>query len=414
MVTRTIIEETRIEVRTAIAPEHALPLRCAEPGRIIPVPVDLAGVLASARWCVFEWTTYTASFPGAHRLRVGSEWVDPTFPDIPGRFEISFANQLGMSKITPFRNDLPCGPPVVVEVLAKKFATPHQSVDFLIATVADIFARSSSLPFEAIAPTGRRVREHHRPPNPLFLYHFFRHHHDGLIRALQAITGRPHQVLTDDGVMVRPHEVRSLEHESIMQLLTSGRGSPGTRPVGREASVLQRLQPERVFQRLPEETFDTPENRFAVMAAGRMLLDLDELMRSRWFGTLELAGADRGPFDRAKEHLGLLTTDARFAALPRMQVYPGQSRVLQRKDGYRELAHLWNLFQRASQPIFEDVRHAIDLRDIATLHEHWVWFELIDRVPSKWKMPSKWSIVRGSRTHPLSSPTSRAGGPRLT
>lgn len=349
---------------------------------IIPVPAELAGVLAPARWCVFEWTAYTASFPGADRLRVGSEWVSPTFADLPGRFEVSFANQLGMSAITPYRSGVACGSPVVVEVLARKFATPHQSVDFLIATVTDIFARSSSLPFEAIAPTARRVREHHRPPDLLFLYHFFRQEHGRLARALQAVGGRPHQVLTDDGAMVRPHEVRSLEHESIMRLLTACRGSSGTRKAGPGASVLQRLQPERVFQRLPEETFDTPENRFVVMAARRMLLDLEKLLRSPWFGKRGLDARDRQPFTHAKEQLGLLTTDGRFSMLPPMQVYPSQSRVLQRKDGYRELAQLWNLFQRASQPIFEDVQQAIDLRSIDKLYEYWVWFELIDSIKS--------------------------------
>ena len=349
-------------------------------GDIIPVPAELASVMAPATCCVFEWTTYAASFPGADRLRVGSEWMAPTFPDVPGRFELSFANQLGLSRITPFRDGFPCGPPLIVEVLARKFATPHQSVDFLTATVADIFARSAALPFAAIAPTARRVREHHLPPSLLFLYHFFRHHHDTLSRALQAIAGRPHQVLTDDGVMVRLHEVRSLEHEAIMRLLTDGRGSPGTRPAGREASALQRLRPERVFQRLPEETFDTPENRFVMMAARRMLLDVERLLRSPWFERIGLDATERRPFGQAREQLGLMTTDGRFSTLPHMQVYPSQSRVLQRRDGYRELALLWNHFQRASVPIFEDVQQAIDLRDIATLYEYWVWFELIESI----------------------------------
>ncbi len=409
MVTYTFIEETRIETLTAIALESEPPLRCADAGRVIPVPACLAQVLAPARWCVCEWTTYTASFPDADRLRVGSTWVDPTFPEVPGRFEISFANQLGMSTITPFWNGVACGPPLVVEVLAQKFATPEQSVEFLTATVADIFARSASLPFEAIAPTARRVREHHRPPNLLFLYHFFRHHHDTLVRALQAIVARPHQVLTDDGMMVRPHEVRSLDHESITRLLTGGHGSHDARAAGAGASPIQRLQPERVFQRLPEETFDTPENRFVTTAAGRMLLDLDGLMRSRWFGALKLSGADRRPFDRPKEHLGLLTTDARFATLPQMQVYPSQSRVLQRKDGYRELAQLWNLFQRASQPIFEDVLQAIDLRDIATLYEYWVWFELIDRIALHTGEPPVLSISHDVDGAPTYSQTARFG-----
>ncbi len=391
------------------AMEDALPLRCAETGRIIAVPAALADVLAPVRWCVFEWTTYTASFPTADRLRVGSTWVAPTFADVPGRFEISFTNQLGLSKITPFRDGFPCGPPLIVEVLARKFATPHQSVDFLIATVTDIFARSASLPFEAIAPTGHRVREDHRPPNLLFLYHFFRHHHETLVRALQAIGGRPHQLLTDDGVMVRPHEVRSLDHESIMRLLTGGRGSPGARAVRAGATSLHRLQPERVFQRLPEETFDTPENRFVTMAARRMLLDLEKLMRSPWFGTLQFDATERRPFDGAKEQLGLMTTDGRFSTLPHMQVYPSQSRVLQRKDGYRELAQLWNLFQRASVPIFENVQQAIDLRDIATLYEYWVWFELIDRIAVQTEETPVISVSKDLLGAPTHGQTARFG-----
>lgn len=241
MVIHTEIVELLIE---APAPTEASdpPWIVATDARdVIPVPAELAAVLAPAHCCLFEWTAYEMRFPAADRLRVGSEWVSPTFADVPGRFEISFANQLGMTSITPYRHGIPHGQPVIVEVLARKFATPRQSVDFLTATVADIFARSSSLPFEAIAPTAYRVREHHRPPNLLFLYHFFRHHRETLIRALQAIAGRPHQVLTDDGVMVRLHEVRSLEHEAIMRLLTGGHGSSATRPMGAGASLLQRL-----------------------------------------------------------------------------------------------------------------------------------------------------------------------------
>lgn len=139
-----------------------------------------------------------------------------------------------------------------------------------------------------------------------------------------------------------------------------------------------------------------------MMAARRMLLDLEKLLRSRWFGRLDLDAADRRPFDRSRAQLGLLTTDTRFSTLPPMQVYPSQSRVLQRKDGYRELAQLWNLFQRASAPIFEDVQNAIDLRSIDKLYEYWVWFELIDRIALHSNEPPVISVSRdefGTPTH---------------
>lgn len=384
------------------------PIACAVASDLFAVPPTLEASLAPARWCVFEWTDYTVTFPGADRLRVGSTLLSP-IPGTGGIFQLRFANQLGLTRITPHRGGVQSAPALHVEVLARKFAHPAQSVDFLVALLSDIFARQASLAFSAVAMTERRVRESHRSPNPLFTYHFFRHHSAELIRALQAILGRPHQRLTDESVMVRLHQVRTLERESIVRLLTSGRGSEGARTVPSTAPVLERLRPDRVYQRLPDETFDTPENRFVVMAARRMTLALDHLLRSQWMVKINIDRKDRLPFDRAREQLGMLTTDSRLAALPHMQVYPVQSRVLQRRDGYRELAQLWNLFQRASQPMFEHLQRAIDLRNVAELYELWVWFELIDRIRAQSGIDP---VIRPSRSalgHPDRGQTARFG-----
>ncbi len=360
-------------------PGEALSILSDRAADLFDVPIGLEAALAPARCCVFEWTEYRLTFKGADRLKVGSVWVSPAFEH---RFVVQFENQLGLTSITPYAGSRPLAPPFPIEVLARKFSHPAQSVDFLTAILTDIFARQSSLPFQTIAMTERRVRESHRPPNLLFTYHFFRRYSADLIRALQAVLGRPHQRLTDDGVMVRLHEVRTLERESIVRLLTTGRGTAGTEAISSHAPVIERLRPDRVFQRLPQETHDTAENRFVLMAARGMSLALDHLLRSTWFTKATVEDGDRMPFDRAGEHLKMLTTDSRLALLPHMQVYPAQSRVLQRRDGYRELAQLWNTFQRASQPIFEHLQHAMDLRNVAELYELWVWFELINRVTS--------------------------------
>ncbi len=246
--------------------------------------------MAPARWCVYEWTEYRLTVDGADRLKVGSTWVYPKFES---RFVVRFENQLGLTSIRPFSGGAALGPALHLEVLARKFAHPQQSVDFMMAILSDIFARQSSLPFEAVAMTERRVRESHRPPDLLFTYHFFRHHSHDLVRALQAILGRPHQRLSNEGVMVRLHEVRTLESEAILRLLTSGRGAGGSGPGSGHATLLQRLQPERVFQRMPEETFDTPENRFVVMVARRMSQALDHLLHSTWFRKIGIDGRDQ-------------------------------------------------------------------------------------------------------------------------
>jgi predicted component of viral defense system (DUF524 family) len=143
---------------------------------------------------------------------------------------------------------------------------------------------------------------------------------------------------------------------------------------------LQRLRPERVWQQIPVETFDTPENRFVLAACRRMLSTVHSLQRAAWYDERNIDAPSRRKIGHVAEHLAMLTMDDRFAPLGPMVVTPTQSRVLQRRDGYRELAVLWQLFQRSRQPIFERMQNAIDLRNIADLYEFWVWFELIDRI----------------------------------
>ncbi len=85
-------------------------------------------------------------------------------------------------------------------------------------------------------------------------------------------------------------------------------------------------------------------------------------------------------FDRLDHHLRQLVTDRRFAGLDESVAVPSQSRVLQNKDGYRDLTWLWDVFHRHQQPVYERMQRAIDLRDVPTLYEFWLLFELIDGI----------------------------------
>lgn len=132
-------------------PGETPPLTCASEGDLFAVPIDLRAALAPARWCVYEWTDYIGHFPGADRLRIGSAWLLPIVQS-DGLFQVRFENQLGLTSLTPYAGSHRLAPALHLEVLARKFAHPRHSAD--------------------------------------------------LVRALQAILGRPHQRLTDNGVMV--------------------------------------------------------------------------------------------------------------------------------------------------------------------------------------------------------------------
>lgn len=362
------------------------PLTGPYPGRIMPVPAHLRLELAPATWCIYEWTEYHGRFPGADRLRVGSQWLMPAIDDI---FAITFANQLGLTSITPYCGERQVGDRLHLEVLATKFAGPDASIRFLRAILEDLFSRSTALPFLLSAPTGRRVRDAFRPPNLLFAFHFFRHHHDRLLRAVQAVLGHPHRMLSDEAAMVRVHQVRRIEPEAMRLMLQTARGDV----IGAASALtgLERLRPERVLQRLPVETLDTPENRFVVAICRAMLTTVERIRRAPWFGTSAVQDDDRRRIAHVGEHLRMLTTDPRFAGLDLTGPMPSQSRVLQRRDGYRELSQLWQVFQRARQPVFEDLDAAIDLGNIADLYEYWVLFELVDRFSTLTGEEPRWS-----------------------
>jgi uncharacterized protein len=361
-------------------------------GPIEAVPAHLARDLVPAQWVVREWERYTFVHAGAREVWIGAQRIAP-YPGSDSHFEVRFENQLGLATIRVVDSEGRTHRHHV-EVVAPKLGAAEESVAFLRATLMALHARIASTPFVLGAATERFVRESPTPPGLLFLFHFFRQHGPELVRAIQAVLGRPHQQLVDESELVRPHEVRQVDREAIIRMLQAGRPS-ATTPVGSTATMkpLQRLRPERVWQRIPEETWDTPENRFVLAICRRMLTAHNGLVAASWFAR-DVPAPARQRVEAAGTALAMLTVDDRFAPLGPMVVTPVQSRVLQRRDGYRELALLWQRFQRSREPLFEHLQSAIDLRSVDQLYELWLLFELIDQIG---EMTGEVPVLTGER-----------------
>ncbi|MGC4190602.1 MAG: DUF2357 domain-containing protein [Thermomicrobiales bacterium] len=332
-----------------------------------------------------EWATYRVTVAGADELVVGSTRIGPL---IAGHdvFEVRFENQLGFARIQPMKAGRHLGPGMAVEVIAEKFATPLESLAFTDGLLLDLFARQMPMPFQVAAPTGRLVREARRPPNLLFAYHFFRRYGQDLMRAMQAIAHRPlrrlHEVYED----VRLVEASDIDLDAMLSVL---RGA--THNDLSEQRIAHRLRPERVRQRRPIETLDVPENRFVLDVARRMLDWADSIPEATWYG--RVPEADRIRLAALRGALRAFVRDRQFTEVGPLVRIPAESRVLQRRDGYRELTRLWFAFQRARQPLFDRLEHAIDIRDIATLYEYWVFFELADRIGAALDLPGTMDAV---------------------
>lgn len=69
---------------------------------------------------------------------------------------------------------------------------------------------------------------------------------------------------------------------------------------------------------------------------------------------------------------------------------PYGSSVLQRRGGYREILHIWTRYVAATALDWEtaDELFAYGSKDVATLYEYWIFFELLDVVRAIFKMTS--------------------------
>jgi len=366
---------TVYEQNIVLAMSPPVVLACSEPGRVMSTAGLLAnqGYLTPPAWFLYEWTDYTLLVAEATSVRIGSTVLPAR---ATGVFILRFENQLGFTTIQPLVGDMPIGASIAVEVIARKFAHPTQSLRFMDALLHDLFAQHSPLPFLTAASTGRFVREARRPPNPLFFFHFFRQFGRELVRAVQTIAHRPMRQLADEIEYVGIDQVRDVDLDTMFSIFQGATSASNDRS---EANIVRRLRPERIRQRLPIETIDTPENRFVLNVAWRFLAALDALTRAAWYGD-RISEQNRWLFEFVRSELTTFVQDRQFQDVGQLERIPAASRVLQRRDGYREVTHPWFSFQRARQPLFDRLQHAIDIRDVATLYEYWVFFELAAQI----------------------------------
>jgi predicted component of viral defense system (DUF524 family) len=290
----------------------------------------------------------------------------------PGYFSLTFENELGATTLTPLINGVP-QEARHVEVIAGKFGSVHESVRFTNTVVQQLAAHVSTLPFVVRAATARQTERQHREPNAFFAFHYLRHHAETLIRALQIITADSHRKLGDVVEDQRIHQARHIDPEALHSLLTGPRaGVPGSHA---DASPLERLQPLRIRQRRPEETWDTAENRFVVAVCHRVRSLLDSIEHMWWFEAHALP-QDHERHRQLRQASRLLLQSDRFTGLPASLRMPAYSRVLQNKAGYHGLTKFWNGLTQVHHPVLAKLSRAVDVRDVPTLYEYWLFFEL--------------------------------------
>lgn len=138
--------------------------------------------------------------------------------------------------------------------------------------------------------------------------------------------------------------------------------------------------PARLTAISKTDTVDIPENRFVKHA-----LQVFQNFCAAVCDHIEHKGLEKQPvFAEAKaleDRLGEYLSHSVFRELSRPHTLPLNSPVLQRKEGYREILHVWLMFDLAAKLCWnalDDDQYHAGKRDVATLYEYWVFFKLLD------------------------------------
>ena len=329
---------------------------------------------------IFEWQEYLLHIPGADRLRVGDGWCNP---DRPGSeiFVLKFKNQLGLAEIQPYQGGRPIpghSTPLCLEVLSGKFPTPAAHQAFFQGLLDELYQQQARLPFTFDASTRQPAAESLRPPTPLFALHFLSACWKEIQTAAGLIFADPHRLLSSQELYLPVGQASQADPDVLLDILRN----PQEWVCAPNFPLAQRMQgwaPQRVRQRLPEETFDTPENRFVLDFLQRLLALADSLPSQKWWGSVQ----NSVKVDRIlalRSFLRQAVQHPIFDEVGPLQRLPLESRLLLARPGYRELFELWQRFQQARRPLFGALQSAIDLRDVATLYEFWVFFALVEEI----------------------------------
>ncbi len=239
--------------------------------------------------------------------------------------------------------------------------------------------------------------------------------------AIEQIQGRPHRRWVREEFDLPPSRGAPAGSALARQVTR-----PGPRVRWGAASPVLGLDtlPARVTVGAAHEVLDTPENRFVRFALERWRATVNDLL-SALRRTPTTAVRQRGE----QEASGLLAwVDGVlgrpfFSQIGPLGRVPLDSQVLQKREGYREVLRAYIQFEAAARLVWstDDDVFAAGRRDVATLYEYWVYFQLAALLGRLADREVDWSslvavrddglgvALRRGHEHVLSVPVERGG-----
>jgi len=336
------------------------------------ISADQSDFFKPATHAVYEWHSYRLNLPEEIDLWVGGRKLTRNYGNT---FLLEFKNQIGITRITVKSPEWDKTHSVCLEVLSQKFDTLEKHRSFYAAVLSDLFYQISTLPFTFQADTGRAALETIRPPTPLFTFHFIKNHSAEISSSIETVLASPHRLLVDEELVLPISTASSVDADAVINMFRQS--SSWVKREGHPLAVwLRGYVPTQIEQRLSQETFDSPENRFIKHFLSSLLQAVENLYSQPWW--VNVSAFTRDIILETHSMLQQTCLHPMFDEVGDQHVLPSNSQVLLRKEGYRQLLGLWQIYQQARRPLFEPLFQAIDTRDIATLYEFWIFFQLVE------------------------------------
>jgi hypothetical protein len=355
--------------------------------QLVDITQEWAAIVFPATLGLWEWQTYRVRFPGAQQLRVGGRWLSPLIDDL---FLLRIENQLGLVELQPFAHGHALASPLWIEVLSPKFNSLPVHHLFLDGLLDDLFKHQSTLTLtpQRLALRGVQAMPKVLWPAPLQGFQFLCNSATAITNACTALLARPHQVQRRYATRVPLVEVAHVEADTLLEVLQA-RDEWQPAPHLSSAQRLGGQLPRTLRQTRVTQSYDSEENRWAKHILTSWLQMAQSLPKQRWWNRVEteqqsvlqkLVGVLQHTLSHAMWHDVEPQSASQNFTL---------SRVL-RRSGYRELAGLWQNYQRAPQPLWGRWEQALQMRDIATLYEIWTFFELADLIGKTLQTTPQW------------------------
>jgi predicted component of viral defense system (DUF524 family) len=321
-----------------------------------------------------EWHAYLVTAEGADTLRVGTEDLRPF---VEGQFRLRFENRLGFAIIQPIRKGAPWGAARRLEIVSTKVGGYEKYRAFTDALISSLHRHGAEKVFDLSGMTAMGAGGPLGERSLLFVMHCLLAQRSTLLDALDLVCERPHVSL------VERREVRRLASLSrggkdLIDALLRGRGGWDRADHLVAGAAMGGFLPSQVEAAQGWESADNVENRF-VLALVKQIVDLIELIqRAMWWR--KVPNVRRSILVELQYDLICRAEHPLFTDVGRMMGLPSQSRVLTRREGYRQLFGCWSMLNEAVAPLLTRLENAIELRDVDLLYEQWCFFEMAERI----------------------------------